>query len=73
MSRSGRIATVIVIGAAAVLEVVAYLLYRDTVDGQAVLANAAIAVYAFLAVGVIALIDRAARAVMRRRRARQAR
>ena len=73
MSRAARIATTTVIVATVILEVVAYLVYRDAVDGQAILANVAIAVYALLAIAAISLIDRAARAVMRRRRAKQVR
>jgi hypothetical protein len=50
------------------LEVWAYLAYRDTVDGQAVLVNFAILVYAFIAAGAVFGIDEVVRHLSRRRR-----
>lgn len=69
MSKPARVVAVVVAIAAAVLEVVAYLMYQDTVDGQAVLLNVAIAVYTLFALGAIAVADHLVRAVARRRRA----
>jgi hypothetical protein len=50
------------------LEVWAYLAYRDSVDGQAVLVNFAILVYAFIVAGVVFGIDEVVRHLSRRRR-----
>jgi len=50
------------------LEVWAYLAYRDSVDGQAVLVNFAILVYAFIAAGVVFGVDEVARHLSGRRR-----
>jgi hypothetical protein len=49
------------------LEVWAYLAYRDSVDGQAVLVNVAILVYAFIVAGVVFGIDEFVRHLSRRR------
>src|SRR5689334_17368974 len=68
MTRPGRIAIWIVAGVGVVLQVVAYEMYHDDVDGQAILANVALAFYTLVAIAGIRLIDRAARAIIRRRR-----
>jgi hypothetical protein len=65
-SRPARLVALLIVVAAIVLEVAAYLTYRDSVDGQAGLVNVAIVVYAAIAIGFIRMIDRAARRLARR-------
>ena len=68
ISKPARYITAAVAVATLGLEVWAYLAYRNTVDGQAVLVNFAILVYAFIAAGVVFGIDEVVRHLSRRRR-----
>jgi hypothetical protein len=65
-SRPARFATLLIVVAAIILEVVAYLTYRDTVDGQAAIVNIAIVIYATVAVAVVRALDWAAHWFVRR-------
>jgi hypothetical protein len=65
-SRPARLVALVIVVAAIVLEVAAFLTYRDSVDGQAGLVNIAIVVYAAIAIGFIRILDRAARRLSRR-------
>jgi hypothetical protein len=68
ISKPARYITAAIAVATLGLEVWAYLAYRDTVDGQAVLVNFAILVYAFIAAGVVFGIDEVVRHLSHRRR-----
>jgi hypothetical protein len=67
MSKPARYIMAVIVAATVSLEIWAYLAYRDTVDGQAVLVNFAILVYAFIAAGVVFGIDEVVRHLGRRR------
>ena len=47
------------------LEIAAYLVYRNSIDGQAGLVNVAILVFALIAVVVVRMIDAVARRARR--------
>jgi hypothetical protein len=68
MSKPARFTMAAIILATLGLEVWAYLAFRDTVDGQPVLLNVALAVYAFIAVGAVYGLDAVVRWLLRRRR-----
>ena len=68
MSKPARYVTAAIAVVTVGLEVWAYVAYRDSVDGQAVLVNFAILIYAFIAAGVVFGIDEVARHLTRRRR-----
>lgn len=69
VSRPARLLLLLITVVTVVLELVVYFVYRATVDGQAVFANAAVLVYALLAAAVVVLIDKAVRRVRSRRAA----
>jgi hypothetical protein len=58
MSKPARYIMAAIVAVTLGLEVWAYLAYRNTVDGQAVLVNFAILVYAFIAAGVVSELTR---------------
>jgi hypothetical protein len=68
ISKPARYITAALVVVTLGLEICAYLAYRDSVDGQAVLVNFAILIYAFIAAGVVFGIDEVARHLSRRRR-----
>ena len=68
MSEPARYITAVLVVVTVVLEVWAYLAYRDLVDGQAVLVNVAILIYAFVAAAIVFGIDRVVRHLNHRRR-----
>ena len=59
MSKDARILVLAVVIAAGALEVVAYIVYRGSSDGQAGALFPFIALYAVLAIGGIRMVDRA--------------
>lgn len=61
ISNPARIVVGFIVIAAVVLEIVVYLAYRNTVDGQAVFANLAVLIYALVAVWIVRVADRAIR------------
>jgi hypothetical protein len=67
MSKPARYITAAIAAVTLGLEVWAYLAYRDSVDGQAVLVNVAILIYAFVVAGVVFGIDEVVRHLSRRR------
>jgi hypothetical protein len=70
MTRPGRWIIRVVVVAIVVLEIVAYFVYRDAIDG--VLANLAIAIYGLFVLVAVWGIDRLTRYLRRRGVGRQA-
>jgi hypothetical protein len=68
MTRAAKIVVGLIVGGAIVLEVVTYLAYRNTVDGQAAVLNGFIFVGAAVVVTVVLVADQAVRARRDRRR-----
>ena len=68
MSRVGQILVLLILVATVVLEVVVYFAVRSEIDGQAVLLNVFILIYAAIAVSVVWVADRIAQSVRATRR-----
>jgi hypothetical protein len=64
MTRTGRVVSIVVVAATLVLEVIAYLIYRDATD--AIFVNVGILLYAGIALAVVGCVDRLVRSHRRR-------
>ena len=68
MSRLARVLVALIAIAVVPLEVIAYLAYRNTVDGEVAVVGPVIVVYALLAIGGVWIVDRAVRSAAAARR-----
>lgn len=67
MTKSAKVATVLVVFATVVSEVVAIAVYRHSTDGQTGALSGIIVLYGLLAIGGVWLLDAAARRLRKRR------